>query len=86
MDRVTRVKRRKFQLYENRRARPSSGASSARSAKCFRHSTTRCRLPQWLIPKLEKVLQRPSEDRAEGYRALRTELLEHLAGYQKETR
>ena len=47
---------------------------------------TRCRLPQWLIPKLEKVLQRPSEDRAEGYRALRTELLEHLAGYQKETR
>jgi hypothetical protein len=46
---------------------------------------TRCRLPHWVTPKLEKVLQRPSKDRAEGYRALRAELLEHLARCQKET-
>lgn len=45
----------------------------------------RCRPPEWLIPKLEEVQQQPPDDRAEGYRALRSELLEHLARYQKET-
>ena len=45
----------------------------------------RCRPPQWLLPKLEEVQRRPSDDRAEGYRARRRQLLEHLAQYQKET-
>lgn len=46
----------------------------------------RCPPPGWFIPMLTEVIERPSDDRADGLRNLRHLILEHLADYQKQRR
>jgi hypothetical protein len=43
----------------------------------------RCPPPDWFVPMLNEVLERPSDDRAEGLRHLRHLVLECLTEYQK---
>ena len=47
---------------------------------------TRCPPPDWFIESFNKVLEHPSEERAEPWRELRHRLLEHMGEFQREPR
>ena len=47
---------------------------------------TRCPPPDWFVFSFKKVLEHPSEERAEPWRELRHRLLEHMGEFQREPR
>ena len=47
---------------------------------------TKCPPPDWFIESFKKVLEYPSEKRAEPWRELRHRLLEHMGEFQRELR
>ena len=47
---------------------------------------TKCPPPDWFIESFKRVLEYPSEERAEPWRELRHQLLEHMGEFQREPR
>jgi hypothetical protein len=47
---------------------------------------TKCPPPEWFIESFNKVLEHPSEERAESWRELRHRLLVHMGEFQREPR
>ena len=47
---------------------------------------TKCPRPDWFIESFKKVLEYPSEERAEPWRELRHPLFEHMGEFQQEPR
>ena len=47
---------------------------------------TKCPPPDWFLESFNKVLEYPSEARAEPWRELRHRLLEHMGEFQREPR
>jgi hypothetical protein len=47
---------------------------------------TQCPPPDWFLESFKDVLQQPSEERAEPWRDLRHQLLEHMGEFQREPR
>ena len=47
---------------------------------------TKCPPPDWFLESFNKVLEHPSDKRAEPWRELRHRLLEHMGEFQREPR